>query len=225
MRIILIVWMIIVLSSCQSTSNTRDIVGKKIGVDYKLYESLSLCHSHLGFTVFQNTKEIYDIETDINELVTAGYMKGIKQANNLPIEVDSGIRWSNFLSYSSWDSSATLNNSGLEKLDNVSKKYDLDYLLIARDYEVFFKGEACNGAWFNTQNGSVRSFVPIYVALIFDAKSGEYVGTTFITNDNHKSAYDAVQDVSKLNEAEVRMLTDYSRDAATMAITSFFEVK
>lgn len=213
----------LLLVGCTSTSKSTTFKNSRIGIDYKLNETLKLCHTHLGMTVFENTEEVYLIAENVNTLVTKGYIEGIKSTFNTPVQINSGVDWNKYLNYSSWDSSAELIPEGLNKLQEIQASHNLDFLLVARDYETFFKGEACNGAWFKTQMGEVRSFVPIYVALVFDAKSGKYVGSTFITNDHHSSVYQNFGDVSKLESSEVLKLIYYSKDAATKAASMFFE--
>jgi len=223
LKLVFFLSLCLLLVGCSSTSEPVSFKNSRIGVDYKLNETLKLCHTHLGKTVFQNTEEIYPITENVNALVTKGYVEGIKNTFNTPVQIDSSIDWSNYLSYSSWDASAKLMPQGLNKLREIQAKYDLDFLLVARDYENFYKGEACNGAWFKTQMSDVRSFVPIYVALVFDANSGKYIGSTFITNDHHSSVYQNFNDVSKLEHSEVLKLIYYSEDAATKAASMFFE--
>ena len=223
MKLVFFLGLCLLLVGCASTSKPTSFKNSRIGVDYNLNESLKLCHTHLGMTVFQNTEEIFPIAENVSTLVTKGYVKGIKSTLNTPVQIDSGIDWSNYLSYSSWDASAKLIPEGLTKLREIQVLYDLDFILVARDYEKFYKGEACRGAWFKTQMSEVRSFVPIYVALVFDANSGKYVGSTFITNDHHSSVYQNFNDVSKLESSEVSKLIYYSEDAAAKAASMFFE--
>jgi hypothetical protein len=221
MRIFLFFVILFFLISCASTQPKVDFNNKRIGVHYLIKDDLKLCHSHTGFTIFQNKSEEFPVTENFNDIVSNGYIKGINETRNMAVPIKSNTNWAQYLTYSGWDATPTLSTLGKQKLNKISINNNLDYIVIARDYKNFFKGQVCSGSWFKTDIHGVNNFVPLYVALVFDSINGKYIGTTFINNKKHVEAYAQISNPKELNTNDISELAKYSEKAAYKAIKTF----
>jgi hypothetical protein len=221
MRILINLIVLLLVTSCASTQPKIDFQSKRIGVNYNIKDNLKLCHTHMGITVFQNKSEEISVNSNFNDLVSKGYVNGINDNGATAISIKSDVRWGDYLTYSKWDGTATLNQLGKSKLKEIGEKDNLDYIVISRDYSGFYKGNVCYGSWFKTNAQGIDNFVPVYAALVFNPRDGEYIGSTFINNKEHTEVYTKVSNPQELSTKDVATLVNYSEKAAYKAIQSF----
>ena len=218
MKIIVLVVATLLISACSTTRTNLNIDNKRIGVDYRLNGDRDLCHNYIGVTVFNNEQKKYPVKKNLSKIISEGYVKGIRETGNTPVVITSSIDWTNYMIESSWDGSIKLNAQGKEKIRNLSKESNLDYVLIAKDGIPKLESRGCPGSSITTRLSFIEGFRPVYVASIFDGATGELVGDTFITNDNFKEAYRNLSSTRELNEEDIERLVNYSSIAAYKAI-------
>lgn len=218
MKIIVLIVATWLISGCSTTRTNLNIDNKRIGVDYRLNGDRDLCHNYIGVTVFNNEQKKYPVKKNLSKIISECYVKGIRETGNTPVVITSSIDWTNYMIESSWDGSIKLNAQGKEKIRNVSKERNLDYVLIAKDGIPKLESRGCPGSSITTRLSFIEGFTPAYVASIFDGVTGELVGDTFMTNDNFKEAYRNLSSTTELNKEDVERLVNYSSIAAYKAI-------
>lgn len=218
MKVIVILFVTLLMLGCSTTGPSLNINNKRIGIDYRLNGDRDLCHNYIGVTVFNNESKKYPVEKNVSEIISEGYVKGIKETGNTPVVLNSSIDWTNYMIESSWDGSIKLNAEGKEQIKVLSRKSNLDYVLIAKDGIPKLQSRGCPGSSITTRLSFVEGFRPLYVASIFDGITGELVGDTFITNNNFKEAYRNLSSTGELNKEDIERLVNYSSIAAYKAI-------
>lgn len=194
-----------ILIGCASTGSVTKINGKSIGVAYSVGKELNVCHRHTGLTVFNNFDKRYPI--DVKSLVSsvkAGYIKGITSTGNTAIELDVSSELSDTLTYSAWSGTPTANKRGIKLLQQIGKKHQIDYLLIAKGYSKDFdEKKYCIGLHVRTGKETSSPFIPTYIAVLFDTKTGKYVRSTQIRNDEHPFKFELPQYIESITDQEI----------------------
>jgi hypothetical protein len=177
----------ILLTACSSTTkhSTLDRSGT-YGIQFPLDYRPKLCHEHIGFTVFNNFGNEYDLSTQFEEKIEQGYKKGVESTGNKAVVLVEPINLEKYVETSFWDGAPTLNKQGKQIIINEGRQLNIDFLLHPSSYTSKpekFK-DLCWGIRLKTGNNNDIPLTPLYSVWIFDTRNGEYVGNTFIKNNS-----------------------------------------
>ena len=93
-----------------------------------------LCHSFIGFTIFNNDGGRYNLKpTFVNDLNTA-IIKGITNSNNKYLDMKNLDLWEqhDYYSHSGWDGYITLNDKGVNYINSHAGDVAVRYVLVPR---------------------------------------------------------------------------------------------
>lgn len=212
---------IIFLNGCVSTNTKGPIENKTLGVFYHLNQEVNICHRHTGFTIFNNFENKYPIDEDINKIITEGYVKGIEATGNKAVEIEEGPDFSEMMVYSFWNAIPTLTKDGIEAAKEMHNKYKIDYLLVPWGFKKNIDKSVCIGASIRTGQATKSPFIPVYIAQVFDAKTGKHIGNTQIRNDNHPFKFIPPKDINNISKAEIKRYIYRTQEVAEAAVKLF----
>tara|TARA_R110002124_G_scaffold32190_1_gene108475 strand:+ start:152 stop:835 length:684 start_codon:yes stop_codon:yes gene_type:complete len=182
-----IVLVTLIMCACSATEPRTQINKNGVyGIQFPLNYKPKLCHQHIGFTVFNNYANSYDLSNNYMNTIINGYEKGIASTSNSSIILRESLVLENYIEVSTWSGAPKLNSEGKKLLKNVGEELGIDFLLHPTGYtsqSLEYKDQ-CWGIKLKTGNNNGVPLVPLYSVWVFETRTGEYIGGSFIRNDS-----------------------------------------
>lgn len=185
-NIYVITVVLLLVNACGSTMKKGSISQQqsRFGIAFPINYQPKLCHSNIGITVFNNKFKEYTLNTDLSSVVTQGYKLGIESSGNQAIEIPNMPDLQKHVEVNSWNGIPTLTAAGILTVKELRKNLEIDYLLYPSSYTSIPKKfiNDCWGIKLKTGGNTSVPYVPLYATWVFNADTGDYIGSTFIGN-------------------------------------------
>lgn len=203
------------------------IDNKKVGLIYEIDYEPKLCQKHVGLTVFNNYTKEYPLSSDLEKVIQDGYLNGIISTGNFATLIESAPYLYDYMTFSNWDGSMTINDEGKRKIIEIGQKYDLDYLLVSMYLPKSRppkNGEEvqCYGFYLNTGGNYNVPLFPLVGAFAFDTNTGEKVGRIRILNN--AITVKNPEDHKNITEEEIEYYVQMNGKFAEKSIIDFVRI-
>lgn len=218
-------FLILFIASCSSTSTVKqkiDTDGKLFAIAYSDKIVNTLCHSHVGATIFGNFEKAYEFQDQLYDLIVTGYSAGLNEVGveNQSIKVDSAFI--DNIEYSTWDGKPTVKGEALDILKDFQRQ-GFQYLLFPRIMSSSkTANEECVGPTLRTgKNNYGIPLVHAISAVIFDTSNGAYIGNAFVSNDFHEVS--EPKDFKSISSEEIKYYGNMIREFAKSSAINFIQ--